>query len=159
LEEAQPVTEAAYIDAPRDPRIVALYEYWNGLRAGRVMPSRRDFDPMAIPALLPYVIMYGATADGGYAVRLVGEEVVRFIGSNRTGNAAGEGMPPRAAAMMVKILEAVAGERAPKFRAGKAHWHADKSYRDYEACFLPLSADGKTVDFVLSGVSFPLGSG
>lgn len=155
LEATGPVTEAAYIEAPCDSLIKSIYEHWEGLRRGREMPMRADFDPMAIPALLPHVIMYGVTAEGGYSVRLVGEEIVQFVGQNRTGNAAGEGMPPRAAAMMVKILDAVTNERAPKFRAGKAHWHPRQDHRDFEACFLPLSADGKTVSAVLAGVSFP----
>jgi hypothetical protein len=149
------VTEAAYIHAPRDPRIKALYAYWDGLRRGRAMPARVDFDPTAIPALLPNIIMYDVTASGLYTIRLVGEEVVNFVGRNRAGCAAGTGMPPRAAEMTIEILDAVTGERMPKFRAGKAHWHPDKGYRDFEACFLPLSADGESVNIVLGGISFP----
>jgi hypothetical protein len=148
------VAEASYIDAPRDSRMKALYDYWGGLRRGRAMPSRADVDPTMIPTLLPHVIMYDVT-NGEYTVRLVGEEVVNFVGSNRTGCAAGTGMPLRAAEMIIKILDAVTRERAPKFRAGKAHWHLDKNYRDFEACFLPLSTDGENVNIVLGGVSFP----
>jgi len=154
-ETVDTITDAAFIDGPRDSRIKALYEHWDGLRRGRTMPSRADFDPMAIPALLPNVIMYAVGTDGGYTVRLVGEEVAQFVGRNRTGSAAGEGMPPRAAAMMVKILDAVTSERAPKFRAGKAHWQPDKDHRNFEACFLPLSPDGEMVNMVLAGVTFP----
>jgi len=39
----------------------------------------------------------------------------------------------------------------PKFRGGRAHWQGDKSYSNFEACFLPLSANGETVDIVLCG--------
>jgi hypothetical protein len=149
------ISEAAFIDAPRDPRIKALYDYWDGLRGGRLMPARVDIDPTDIPALLPYIIMYNVAASGGYTIRLVGEEVVRFVGHNATGGPAGTIMPPRSAAMMIKILDAVTHERAPKFRAGRAHWHPDKAYSSFEACFLPLSADGETVNIVFCGVSFP----
>ena len=157
--ETAPITEAAYIDAPRDPRIKALYDYWNALRRGRAMPSRADIDPIEIPALLPYIIMYDVGASGGYTVRLVGEEVVRFVGQNLAGHPAGSTMPPRSAEMMVKILDAVTSERAPKFRAGKTHWQLDKTYGDFEACFLPLSADGETVNIVLGAISFPRSPG
>ena len=78
--ETAPITEAAYIDAPRDPRIKALYDYWNALRRGRAMPSRADIDPIEIPALLPYIIMYDVGASGGYTVRLVGEESCALSG-------------------------------------------------------------------------------
>jgi len=152
------IAEAAFIAAPRDPRIQALYAYWEGARGGRAMPARADIDPAEIPALLPYIIMYDVAPGGGYTIRLVGEEVVRFVGRNATGSPAGSTMPRRSAEMVIKILDAVATERAPKFRAGKAHWHPDKNYRDFEACFLPLSADGATVNIVLGAISFPVNS-
>jgi len=154
-EAVAPITEAAFIGAPRDARVKALYDYWDGLRLGRAMPARADVDPTAIPSLLPMIIMYDVPPNGGYTIRLVGEELVEFVGRNATGSLAGSVMPPRSAEVMIRILDAVTSERAPKFRAGKAHWLADKAYREFEACFLPLSADGHTVNMVLGGVSFP----
>ena len=158
-EENGAVTEATFIDTPRDSRIQALFAYWDGLRQGRAMPARADIEPAAIPRLLPHVFMYGVGSDGGYTIRLVGEEVVNFVGRNATGNPAGAVMQPRSAEVIVKILDAVTSERAPKFRAGKAHWLAAKSHRDYEACFLPLSPDGENVNVVLCGVVFPTAPG
>jgi hypothetical protein len=148
-------TEAAFIDGPRDLRLKALYDYWDRARGERKMPARADIDPAAIPQLLPYIIMYDVAPDGGYTIRLVGEEVVHFVGHNTTGSRAGAMMPPRSAEMMMRILDAVAKGRAPRFRAGKAHWHPEKAYREFEACFLPLSADGEAVNIVLGGIAFP----
>lgn len=153
---ASSVTEACFIDAPRDPFLQALCQYWDSVRAGRVMPSRADIDPVKIPKLLPYIIMYNVVAGGGYVIRLVGEEVCQFVGRNTTGLPAGAIMTPRSAELMIEILHSVATEKAPKFRAGKAHWHQDKSFREFEACFLPLSSDGETVDIILGGIRFPL---
>jgi hypothetical protein len=153
---ADPGAEARFIDAPRDAVLRALYDYWNKVRGTRKMPSRADIDPVEIPKLLPYILLWNATPGGGYTIRLVGEEVQRFFGRNATGEAAGSDMTPRSAELMIGILDAVATERVPKFREGKAHWHQDKAYRDYEACFLPLSADGETVDIILGGARFPL---
>lgn len=146
---------AVYIDAPRDPKLKALYEYWEGLREGRAMPARADFDPSAIPTLLPHVLMYGVNPDGGYTIRLVGEEVVQFAGRNAAGGPAGHTMPRDSTEALLGVLDTVTGERMPKFRAGKAHWAPAKSHRDFEACFLPLSGDNKSVNFVLAGVAFP----
>jgi len=151
----EPISEASFIDTPRDSRIKALFAYWNQVRGKRRMPTRADIDPAAIPRLLPHVFMYGVGSDGGYTIRLVGEDVVSFVGRNATGSPAGAIMPPRSVEVIVKILDAVTSERAPKFRAGKVHWLAAKSYRDYEACFLPLSADGESVNVVLGGLVFP----
>jgi hypothetical protein len=148
--------DAFSLEAPRDSVIAALHRYWAALRRDRLMPSRADFDPAQIPKLLPYVILFNVEGRGGpYIVRLVGEEVQRFVGRNTTGLPAGSFMPPSAAATMIGILDAVATGRAPRFRAGKAHWHEDKSYRDFEACFLPLSSDGETVNIILGAVRFP----
>jgi hypothetical protein len=155
MPDAGGTTGAVYIEAPRDPRLKALYQHWEQLRQGRVMPARADFDPSAIPALLPHVLMYGVNPDGGYTIRLVGEEVVQFAGRNAAGGPAGHTMPPNSTQTLLGILDAVAGERAPKFRAGKAHWHPAKNHRDFEACFLPLSGGGESVNFVLGGVAFP----
>jgi len=153
-EAASAPTEAVFIDAPRDDRLKALYQYWNTLRGDRVMPARADIDPGQIPGLLPHLIMYTVAAD--YRIRLVGEEIVHFTGRNATGHPVASTMSPRSAEMMIKILDAVATEQVPKFRAGKAHWQSDKTYQDFEACFLPLSSDGKAVDIILGGISFPM---
>jgi hypothetical protein len=154
-EPARPVTEPVFIGEPRDPDLHALYEYWNTLRGDRPMPKRTDIDPVDIPKLLPYIVMYTVLPDGGgYTIRLVGEEIVSFIGHNATGHPAGSAIPARAAEILIKILDAVVAERVPKFRAGKAHWQPDKSYRDFEACFLPLSANGEAVDIILCGIRF-----
>ena len=44
-----------------------------------------------------------------------------------------------AASRMIEILSSVVTNRAPRFRVGRAYWHRDKSFRRFEACFLPLS--------------------
>ena len=59
-----------------------------------------------------------------------------------------------AATVMNAVLARVANSGAPLFRSGKAFWLAEKSYRDFEACYLPLSADGETVDMIIGGVVF-----
>jgi len=148
------VTEPSFIDAPRDPTLRELCQYWDSVRGDRPMPRRADIDPTQIPRLLPHVMMYTVIPGGGYTIRLVGQSIVNFVGVNATGQAAGSTMPPRAAEILHEVLDTVAAERAPSFRLGKAHWRPDKSYREFEACFLPLSTDGATVDIILCGVTF-----
>jgi hypothetical protein len=148
---------ADFIAAPRDGQLHRLYCYWEGLRRGRPMPQRADVDPTEIPHLLPFVFLYAVTSSTGtFTIRLAGEEVLRSMGRNPVGQPAGSTMTPRGAEMIVKILTAVAVERAPKFRIGKAYWSRFQDYRRFEGCFLPLASDGDTVDFVLGGVKFLL---
>ncbi|HEX6842382.1 MAG TPA: PAS domain-containing protein [Stellaceae bacterium] len=143
------------IAAPRSPILVRLFEYWDGKRAGRLMPSRADIDPAELRALVLHVMIYGVVEPGRlYRIRLVGQAIVDFVGANHTGKMAGESMPPDAARRMVEILNSVVTRRAPRFRLGSAYWHHDKTHRPFEACFLPLSSDGEAVDKILAGSTF-----
>lgn len=148
-ESGDGVIEADFLPAPRHSKIRLLHGYWLARRGARLMPARADIDPVDIPALLPHILMYNVDAPGQYTVRLVGEAVQAFVGKNTTGQPAGTCMPDFSAKMMIQILDAVVAERAPKFRAGKAHWRPDKQHRTYEACFLPLSPDGNAINIIL----------
>ena len=152
--ESDPGPGARFIEAPRDPVLIALLAYWSRKRDGRLMPARRDIDPAEIKPLLPHVMLYNADAASDYSIRLVGQAIVEFIGHNFTGSAATAGMDERAATNMRQILGMVAETGRPVFRAGKTYWWLDRSYRDFEACFLPLSPDGRTVNIILAGVIF-----
>jgi hypothetical protein len=89
-------------------------------------------------------------------VRLVGDHIVRFVGTNLTGLPAAHGKPPGATGIITTIFETVIATRSPRFRKGKAFWKPDKAYRDFESCFLPLSADGSNVDMILGGLKYDL---
>ncbi len=93
---------------------------------------------------------------GQHSIRLVGENIVRFVGRNNTGESATIEMPEDAAAIKNAVLDQVAETRSPRFRIGKTFWHREKSYRDFEACYLPLSPDGEAVDMILGGITFDL---
>ena len=150
------MAEATYIEAPRDPDIQTLYNYWGSLRRGRLMPQREDIDPTKIPKLLPHVFMYNVAAGGaGYTIRLAGEEILRLMRPSAMGLAAGSTLTPIGAKMIIKVLDAVTTGRVPKFRAGKAFWQPGRTYRDFEACFLPLSPDDQTVNIVIGAVKLP----
>jgi hypothetical protein len=150
------IDDAGDIPAPTDPILTRLLEYWDSKRGGRSMPSRADMDPpVELRGLTRHVILYDVIEPGSlYRIRLVGEAIVDFAGVNATGKFAAETLPPHAAKRMQEILNSVVGQRAPRFRAGYAHWHRDKSYHKFEACFLPLSPDDRTVDKILAGVTF-----
>jgi hypothetical protein len=149
------VPAAAFIAAPVHPVLRQLLAYWNDRRGARWAPTRADIRPADIKSLLPDVMMWNVD-DGAYTMRLVGEHIVRFVGSNNTGKSAVRDMPPASAASMLGVLNRVVDGRAPVFRLGKAYWLQEKSYRDFEACYLPLSSDGRTVDIILGGVKFDI---
>ncbi len=146
---------ADFIETPRNPALKQLFAYWTAKRGVRAVPARADINPSEIKPLLPDVMIWKAEASGGpYTIRLVGERIVRFVGRNNTGASATLGMPEAAAAAMNAVLAQVVTSGRPLFRIGKAYWLAEKSYRDFEACYLPLSSDGGAVDMILGGVTF-----
>ena len=55
---------------------------------------------------------------------------------------------------MTWLLDSVVTSRVPKFRTGKAFWARQQEYRSYEAAFMPLSADGQTVNMIFAGMKF-----
>jgi hypothetical protein len=144
-----------YIEAPRHSRLKRIHDYWIEKRGSRGAPSRADINPVEIKSVLPDIMIWNVeTGRGQYTIRLVGENIVRFVGHNNTGQSATVGMPDEAASTMIRVLDQVVETRAPHFRAGKAFWHREKNYRDFEACYLPLSADGSNVDMILGGAVF-----
>ncbi len=153
------IRDADDIASPVDPILGRLLSYWESKRGGRMMPSRADIDPVELRGLVNHVMLYDVVEPGRlYPIRLVGQAIVDFVGVNNAGKLPQDTLPPAAARRMIEILTNVVIRRAPRFRAGYAHWHRDKSFRKFEACFLPLSPDDRTVDKILSGVTFATGA-
>ncbi len=146
--------QARFIAAPMHPALRALLAYWTEKRGPRLMPARSDLHPREIKPLLPYLHLWNAQPP--YVIRLVGGHIAQFDGINYTGEPATAGLPPNAAAMLLHILDQVTATKAPLFRAGKAYWSHERSYRDFEACYLPLSADDASVDMILGGYIYDM---
>lgn len=59
-----------------DPRITGFLRVWREARAGRLVPLKRDIDPIRFPRLLPYVWLYRFDPErDDFVCRLAGEEV------------------------------------------------------------------------------------
>src|SRR5690606_5531920 len=73
---------------PRAVRLLALWREWAGARPA---PARRDVDPLAMPTLLPNLLLLDAI-DGDFRFRLVGEAVNTRYGHSLRGRRLGEVM-------------------------------------------------------------------
>ncbi len=140
-----------------DPRITALWHYWEGLRGRRAMPSRADLDPADVRRLLPnlFLVDVGATAED-LRWRLMGTEVVRLFGRELTGQAVGAGMGPTAGRLMRARFAFVARTARPAHATGTMQAERN-AHAPFERLLLPLSADGVRVDMLvgaLVGVGF-----
>ena len=71
--------------ALRFPHHVELYRYWDAKRDGRPMPSRCDFDPCQVSALLSHLMIVDKFA-GRFRYRLVGTVVADDMGRDLTGS-------------------------------------------------------------------------
>jgi len=72
---------------PREPKLVALLRYWNRQRAGCDWPARAQIDPVAIPSLLPnLLITEPGSVPGTLRVRLAGTAVVEWMGYDASGD-------------------------------------------------------------------------
>lgn len=76
--------------------IQTLVTYWDALRGDRLMPTRREFDPLHIPKHLPGVLFIQVEGIDGqglgiYRYRVVGSNEVESRGHNPTGKLVDEG--------------------------------------------------------------------
>ena len=68
-----------------DPRLAALYAYWDGKRRGRSIPARADLDPIEMRAWLGNLLLIDAMPDGRFVYRLYGTRFVDSFGLDMTG--------------------------------------------------------------------------
>jgi hypothetical protein len=68
-----------------EPRLRALYDYWNHKCRDRSMPARADLDPVEMRPWLGNLALIDVTADRGFVYRLYGTAFVDSFGVDMTG--------------------------------------------------------------------------
>jgi hypothetical protein len=133
-----------------DPRLEHTYDYWREKAAGRAMPSRADIDPIEIPKLLPDVMLVERMADGRYRYRLIGTENQTAHGINATGRFLDEVLPgPDYAAHVLALYDECVETRRPLYSECLFFSPArHEPERHTKVLFMPLSADGETVNMI-----------
>lgn len=120
------------------------------------MPSRRDFDPADVPALLPHLQLIDIVG-GRFRYRLVGTALVDAFGRDYTGQFPDEMFAGPRADMVCDVYRAVCQARQPMFLRSRyittknVDLVADRLY-------LPLSGDGVAVDMILGALDFDYGT-
>ena len=136
------------------PSLRQLYDYWDGKRAGRAMPSRADLDPVDMRFVIGNVIMVDVIEGPplGFHIRLHGTNLSERVHYDLTG----------------KMLEALPFEEFreitrrsfTKVVTSKELLHVhrdlimDDRRRAYETLILPLSSDGERVDRILCALFY-----
>lgn len=132
------------------PKIRAIYDYWQRIHPPAGLPGRQHFDPVDIPALLANVYLIDVAPDGAeFTFRLMGTRTEAFFGGHYTG------MPVRAAyvsdhkSRTYADITAMLRDRQPRWRRGRTYYVRNRELAMVERLYLPLAADGKTVDMIL----------
>ncbi len=134
-----------------------VLSYWCRLRADRIMPARREFDPTEVPPkILPNLMLVEVQEEKRFLYRLHGTAHVEATGWDLTGSYLHE-LPERGGYRdyIIGIYERLVQERAPLFTESTIHWK-DYVTRSTQRLMMPLSNDGHTINHVLAAQIFEL---
>lgn len=142
-------------DIVHSPAVQAFHAYWQRLQGKRGLPAKSQVDIADVPRLAANLMLLRVTYDPlDFEYRIVGDEIAVRLGSvkgRRVREAALINVDTSAYRNYCAVVEA----RRPQFLEG---W-APISFRGEERHLLsrvhcPLSEDGRTIDHILSCVSF-----
>jgi hypothetical protein len=132
-----------------DGRLQAAFDYWRRIAAGKVLPRRRDLDPIDIPRLLPHVMLIEVHPDGRYRYRLIGTANAQEQGMNATGLFVDEALKGEYKAHVLRLYDECVRTRRPLYSESLFLSSAGGAIERYtKVLFMPLSDDGTTVNQV-----------
>lgn len=115
------------------------------------MPGRHDLDPLDIPKLLTHLWLSDVEHEPlRFRFRLVGSAIVKGVGRELTGTYFDECFEDFAGSSPHNTLVDVCGKGTPIWnRAPALITRPGYNVKQIERIFLPLAADGETVDMVM----------
>lgn len=125
---------------PTHPRCTAFLNALEieGPRLGAV-PLRRDFDPMAVPKLLPEVFLAERRPEPeGYRYKVIGSRIADFYGADYTGRSVREAGFADDGAMIVDLYDQVLTDRRLAIMRGTFDWR-DRPHVRFEAVHVPMA--------------------
>lgn len=144
-----------------DPDFLALLDWWLGARAGRAMPSRRDFRPENLPRLLPDLFILSERPDTGrWGFRLAGTRLTEIYGTEVTGQPVDAIFSPSLSERFHASYRDVSQNRVLEFLIlrlePESHFVARRGDSApvylYQRLLLPLSTDGTAIDHMIGMV-------
>jgi len=137
------------------PLLLALLRYWLAKRGARLLPARRDIDPLEIGAeLLPSLVLADLLDRGTHVrFRLVGTGVVKRIGADPTGRYLERELRGGWFDALGSLYRLVYAERAPIYAESELQWGTGRRLR-VQHLLLPLTQDGPDPAIALSGMAF-----
>ncbi|MBE3638608.1 PAS domain-containing protein [Mangrovicoccus algicola] len=135
------VSLKSYKTTMQHSAISQLEAYWNGLRAGRVVPSRSDVDPRGIDRALEYAFILERIAPGMARFRLAGMHLNDLMGMEVRGMPLTSFFVPDARRQVSDALEHVFEEPSIARFALLAERGIGKPQNEAQLLILPLKSD------------------
>ncbi len=82
---AKIVSLSGVIERRRNPILDQAITYWDGLRNGRIAPSRAEIDPRGLPGILPHCFILQRIAPGMARFRICGRHLSDVTGVEMAG--------------------------------------------------------------------------
>ena len=135
------------------PTLRRLYELWQTRRAGRLFPARADFSPPDFAFALGNLSLIDVVRDPlRFRLRLQGSHSAARLGWDITGRFFEDIPDPEYRALTIATYERIVAERRPRREVREAL--LDNRPHRYEIVWLPLAADGLTIDMIMACVAF-----
>ncbi len=144
---------AALLDKIETPCLRRLYAYWDERRQGREFPARRDLDPLDFRYALGHVLLLDVLAEPlRFRFRLHGSVLAERAGYDMTGKMIDE--LPNAAnrRVLIERCHALVTVRQPLAVINERV--LGRRRFGYEAVWLPLAKDGRTIDMLMAGLVY-----
>jgi hypothetical protein len=136
--------------------LVAVLAHWRALCDGRPMPAKADIDPLRIsPGIWPYLQLIDIYNDPDLRLRwrLIGTHITEAVDRDSTGAYFDELYGPADYDSLALPLKWVIKAGQPMRFHGSSVF-VGKDWNHYEGIYMPLSADGETVDTIFGGVHY-----
>lgn len=135
------------------PNLRRLYELWRARRGERQFPARADFCPHDFAFALGDLSLIDVVRDPlRFRVRLQGSHSSGRLGWDITGRFFDDIPDPEYRALTIAAYQRIVDERRPRREVREAVLD-NRSHR-YEIIWLPLAADGTTIDMIMACVAF-----
>jgi hypothetical protein len=136
----------------QDKRLAGLYDHWQAMVEGGMLPARTALDPLSLPRGNLIILDVERGAALRFRYRLFGSNLVDGPGLDRTGRYADEPGAVQAPTLVLPLLTRVAATARPEVVEGPLARDPKLNYIRFETLILPLADDGCTVSHLLIGV-------
>ena len=144
--------------ADASDKLARLREYWRARSGGTRLPARRDIDPVDLPRHLSTILLIDGCGSEGiprrFRFRLIGTGLSRLMPKDPTSRPLDEVLDGAEMAAVGALLTPVVEDGAEAMVSGRLVWAGGWSL-PADWLFLPLAADGRTVDMILGYADFP----